>query len=226
MVKVACCWDDGVVNDIRLISLLKKYKAKATFNLCPGLMPEQTEVPRWLGKNELRWAFKGFVNGYVGLKDLKEVYGEFQVASHGWTHKVGTAPADEFIKDAVDARHYLEDLFQRECHGFAWPCGAYTQQSAKLLRDAGFRYGRTIEYTENVGATEDPLILKSSCHFQAYDFMCKFLDVKARGGVFYFWGHSYEMLDCDGLWAQLENKLDVISSDPEVEWIDVIDIVR
>ena len=31
MVKVACCWDDGVVNDIRLISLLRKYKAKATF---------------------------------------------------------------------------------------------------------------------------------------------------------------------------------------------------
>ncbi|MBR2374434.1 MAG: polysaccharide deacetylase family protein [Lentisphaeria bacterium] len=226
MVKVACCWDDGVVNDIKLISLLKKYNAKATFNLCTGLMPEQTDVPRWLGKGELRWTFKGFINGYVGLKDLKEVYGDFQVASHGWTHKVGTAPADEFIKDALDARHYLEDVFQRECLGYAWPCGAYTPESAKLLKDAGFLYGRTIENTEHVGVTDTPMRLNSSCHFQAWDFMHKFQAVKERGGIFYFWGHSYELLECEDLWKQFENKLDMLSSDPEVEWIDVIDIVR
>ena len=34
------------------------------------------------------------------------------------------------------------------------------------------------------------------------------------------------MLDCDGLWDQLEQKLAFISGDPETEWIDVIDIVR
>ena len=34
------------------------------------------------------------------------------------------------------------------------------------------------------------------------------------------------MLDCEGLWKQFENKLDFLSSDPDVEWIDVIDIVR
>ena len=31
MVKVAQCWDDGVATDIRLIDILHKYNAKATF---------------------------------------------------------------------------------------------------------------------------------------------------------------------------------------------------
>ena len=38
MIKVAQCWDDGVATDIRLIEILRKYNAKATFNLCPGIM--------------------------------------------------------------------------------------------------------------------------------------------------------------------------------------------
>ena len=29
--KVVQCWDDGVVTDIRLIEILRKYNAKATF---------------------------------------------------------------------------------------------------------------------------------------------------------------------------------------------------
>ena len=36
-VKVAQCWDDGVCNDIRVTDILRKYNAKATFNLNPGL---------------------------------------------------------------------------------------------------------------------------------------------------------------------------------------------
>ena len=43
MIKVAQCWDDGVATDIRLIEILRKYNAKATFNLCPGLIPEKLE---------------------------------------------------------------------------------------------------------------------------------------------------------------------------------------
>jgi len=34
------------------------------------------------------------------------------------------------------------------------------------------------------------------------------------------------MLDSAGLWEQMERKLDFLSSDPEVEWVDVIDLVR
>ena len=226
MVKVACCWDDGVVNDIRLIALLRKYKAKATFNLNPGSMPEHTAVPRWRKLDEPVWSYNGFINGKVGLSEMKEIYEDFQVASHGWLHQGGSAPVDEFFKDAMDARKYLEDVFQRECRGYAWPCGDYTPQAAKRLQDAGFLYGRTTLYTEDVGVTDAPMHLNASCHHMDRLFCDKFRAAKAKNGIFYFWGHSYEMMDCDGLWNQLEQKLAMLAEDPEVQWIDVIDIVK
>ena len=48
MVRVACCWDDGMETDLRLIELLKKYHAKATFNLNPGLYyPDRRRTSGW-----------------------------------------------------------------------------------------------------------------------------------------------------------------------------------
>ena len=34
--RIMQCWDDGDVDDIRLVEILKKHGAKATFNICPG----------------------------------------------------------------------------------------------------------------------------------------------------------------------------------------------
>ena len=56
------------------------------------------------------------------------------------------------------------------------------------------------------------------------DFYTRYEAAK-KTGVFYFWGHSYEMLDYDRLWEQFEYKLQFISEDPDAEWADVIDIV-
>ena len=36
-IRVAQCWDDGVTDDIRLIEILRKHGAKASFNLNPAL---------------------------------------------------------------------------------------------------------------------------------------------------------------------------------------------
>jgi hypothetical protein len=49
---------------------------------------------------------------------------------------------------------------------------------------------------------------------------------KARGGVFYFWGHSYEMYQYDALWNRMDETLRYIADDPEAEWIDVVDLAR
>lgn len=224
MVKVACCWDDGVTTDIRLIEILRKYNAKATFNLCPGLAPQDTVASQWVSCTE---PGRGFRPGKVGLKDYPAVYGDFQVASHCWTHKnAGVVPDEEFMKDALDARKYLEDVFQRECTGFAWPCGRHTPVTEKLMAEAGFSYGRTTTYSDHVAPGDNPMALDSSCHFLAGDFHSRYLKAREENGIFYFWGHSYEIMDYDKLWAYVEEKFKVFADDPEVEWVDVIDIVK
>lgn len=226
MIKVAQCWDDGVVTDLSVLNICRKYNAKATFNLCPGAFAENRIEPSWVTGKCSTWNCKGFLGGRMGLRDLREVYQGFQVASHCWKHEnAGDNPDDVFLKAALDARHFLEDTFQQECRGFAWPCGKHTPETEHLLADAGFIYGRTVENDLDVTNTDNPLALKSNCHFMATNFWDLFEKAKKISPVFYFWGHSYEMLDYDKLIKQYELKIKLLSEDPEVEWIDVKDIV-
>ena len=229
MIKVAMCWDDGPSTDIRLASICRKYGAKATFNLCPKWIGAKTTLPTWQSQPQIGvWSHKGFQCGRVGLDRLHEVYDGFEVASHCMCHEtVGkNMPLNRFLKGAIDARKFLEDEFQKPCRGFAWPCGQYDDHSALGLQEAGFAYGRTTEQTVDPQIYAHPLILKSNGHFQDGNFWEKFEAAKANGSkFFYFWGHSYEMMDCEGLWNQLEEKIRLFSEDPDVSWANVIDIV-
>ena len=227
-VKVAQCWDDGVYTDLRLLEILRKYGAKATFNLNPGNAPEVTRNTSWttFAERSKRWNHLGFDAGKIATSDWKKVYGGFKVASHCWCHEgAGKVPDEVFVDSALRTRHFLEDLFEMPCPGFAWPGGWNTPETVKLLRDAGFAYGRTTEYTDDITQCDDLLSFKSNCHYQSGRFMDKYLHAKETSGVFYFWGHSYEMMDSEGLWDQLEQKIRFISEDPDAEWCDVIDLV-
>lgn len=42
--------------------------------------------------------------------------------------------------------------------------------------------------------------------------------------MFYFWGHSYEMMDDPKLWDEFESKIAFLSQDPRTEWVDVRDL--
>ena len=223
-IKVACCWDDGVYNDIPLTALLRKYNAKATFNLCPGRMEDNTSFNRWAPKGE-DIGHLGFISGRVGINQLREVYGDFQVASHCWFHD-NADELDVFMPSAIKTRQFLENVFQRECPGLAYPNGRFTKESADALRAAGFTYARTTRYTEAVSQNEDMLQLHSTCHFMDRCFYARYKQVKEGDGIFYFWGHAYEMLDSAQLWQQFENKLAFIAEDPDAEWIDVCDIPK
>ena len=48
MIKVAQCWDDGVATDIPLTEILRKYNARATFNLCPGRIGKEDPEVEWV----------------------------------------------------------------------------------------------------------------------------------------------------------------------------------
>ena len=94
---------------------------------------------------------------------------------------------------------------------------------AGLLAEAGFRYGRTTANLSDVTSNDNPLALASSCHFLNWQFWKIFEEAK-KTGVFYFWGHSYEMMEYPPLWERFEQKIRALSEDPEVEWVDVIDL--
>ena len=167
----------------------------------------------------------GFQPGRVGLDNYIKVYGDFKVASHCWKHEVaGRCPHEEFMEGAIKAREWLENKFQRPCPGFAWPCSGITDETIADLKAAGFKYARATPNTVDLSENTDVMNLKPNCHFMARDFFDKYEQAKNGCGLFYFWGHTYEMLDYDRLYQQLEAKIKFISNDEEAEWIDVLDL--
>lgn len=225
--KVVQCWDDGVITDIRLTQLCRKYGAKATFNLNPGLMGDERGKSFWRTPGIHAWSFNGFCCGKLAKKDIAEIYQGFEVASHCWKHEnADSLPAEEWIIRAVEARKFLEDIVQKPCTGFAWPCGRTTPETVKALRDAGFAYGRTTKNSQQITMCEDTMLLPSNCHFQNGQFYELYEKAKEAGEeVFYFWGHSYEMYEYDKLWEQYEMKLKYITEDPDSQWANVLDII-
>ena len=220
MIKVAQCWDDGVLNDIKVTELCRKYNAKATFNLNPGKHNAASRITDG-------WQFRdtGYYPGKLAWNEVVSVYEGFEVASHGMSHfSAGVVDDKVFVADAVAARKVIEDLFQRECRGFAWPCGKYNDATVEMMKAAGFAYGRTTKYVEQVLPCSEPMTLHSNCHFMNENFWDIFEKAKPCG-VFYFWGHSYEMMDDPALWQAYEDKLKKLNEDPEVEWVNVIDLV-
>ena len=75
--KVLQSWDDGVVDDVRLTGLLRRYRARATFNLNPGLHRPGRSFSWRYGYKEV-WR--------LGRDELVEVYAGFEIANHSLTH--------------------------------------------------------------------------------------------------------------------------------------------
>ncbi len=58
-----------------------------------------------------------------------------------------------------------------------------------------------------------------SCHFLAPDFWTRY-EIAKEGGLFYFWGHSYELVS-ETMWMALENTVQRIDGDPDSAWGDL-----
>ena len=43
--KLVQCWDDGVTTDVRLVTLLRRHRVRATFNLNAGLHARKGRCP-------------------------------------------------------------------------------------------------------------------------------------------------------------------------------------
>lgn len=205
---VVQCWDDGVATDVRLADLLRRLGIPATFNLCAGLHAQR---PRF------GWMHQGTEVWRLGWKAMRDVYAGFTIANHSLTHpNLCELPIAAARHEIAAGRDRLQQFFGQPVTGFAYPFGAFNPAVAALVRETGHLYARTVGPADTPFPPADPMVFHPSCHFLAPEFWSRYENARRRG-VFYFWGHSYELVD-ESLWQAFEAQLLRMDEDPDACW--------
>ena len=216
MVKVVQSWDDGLVSDIRLIEIFRYHQAKATFCLNPGLHHD-TRSFGWRHENSEVWR--------LSIHELYHVYEGFEICSHSMTHPCLTDISYDQLQWEIKAsKQILEDIFHKPVHGFCYPFNAYNDFVKKIVRSSGYKWARGNQHHEDTLTPADPFEFHPSCHFLDHDFWDKYDRLKLTNGVFFFWGHSCELIS-EGMWHDIGEKIKGISLDPDAEWFFLDELI-
>lgn len=196
---ITLSYDDGVVQDIKLIEIMDKYGLKGTFNLNPGsYVPEDGERTRQ--------------NRRLKLSESIELYKDsvHEIAVHGYTHpffeKLDTC---EMIYEITEARKALEAQYGRITRGMAYPFGTYNDDVIDVLEKCHIAYARTVNNTYKFDFPQNWLTLHPTCQHSSQrleELITSFVEKPVRGGnaqMFYLWGHSYEF-DDNNNWDVIE----------------------
>ncbi len=212
--RVVQCWDDGIVNDIRLIEILRRHGARASFNLNPG---QHGSV-----RQEV-WRYKDtFPVDRLTWKELPSLYEGFTIANHTLNHPwASRIKTEEWRYEVTEGRRRLQDHFGQPVLGFAYPFGDRTEETGSIVADTGHLYARTCGKVTPCFPPRDPMDFAPDCHQSDPLFWTRYEQAKQEpGGVFYFWGHSYEFTN-EEEWEAFENKVSRITADPDGVWTDL-----
>lgn len=181
-------YDDGKVQDKRLVAIFNKYGIKGTFNLNYGLFGEPPRMP---------------AEEMVGLYDGHEI------ATHTMTHPtIERCPLVEVAEEILEDRKGLEKWSGRIVRGHAYPNGSYSEEIKQLFKQLGIAYGRVVETNPDFSLPKDPLEWKATCHHndpKLMEYAKTFAEFQKSQylKLMYVWGHSYEFDNNDN-WNVIE----------------------
>lgn len=218
-------YDDGVVQDRRLVDLMRHYGVKGTFNLNSGLLGRDSSMT---------------INGKlvdvstITLHEIPVLYQSFEVATHAAEHSALIGSGSAALNEIMEDRKVLEKVVPYFVRGHAYPFGLYDENAVAMLMAAGIVYARTVNSTKNFELPGNFLAWNPTCHHNDSELMnlaqefCENEDIFGQPQLFYVWGHSYEF-DADQNWEVIETLLAYISGFKEKIWMatngDIVDYV-
>lgn len=220
-------YDDGKIEDIRLLEIFNKYGIKGTFNLNYGIMcQDQT------GQKHPR----------IPREQIRELYKGHEIATHTMTHPtIARCPLTEAAQELLKDRLGLESITGTPVRGHAYPNGSYSEEIKQLFRQLGVAYARVVEtrgvdldggILSSMGAfplPEDPMEWKATCHHNDPDLMRIaefFANYKKKQylKLMYVWGHSYEFAENDN-WEVIEEFCRYIGGREDIWYATNIEII-
>lgn len=208
-------YDDGKVEDIRLLEIFNKYGIKGTFNLNYGVMLEDQT-----GQKHPR----------LSKEQVKELYVGHEIATHSLTHPtIARCPLTEVAEEILEDRKGLEKLLGTLVRGHAYPNGSYSEEVKQLLHQLGIAYARTINSVADYALPTDPMEWNPTCHHNDPELMEKakfFAEFKKSQylKLMYVWGHSYEFAENDN-WEVIEEFCKYMGGRDDIWYATNIEII-
>ena len=206
---VTFSFDDGVMQDIRMIEILDKYGLKATFNLNSG---------RFGTKHPYQVNGRTVERTLIEPTQIKEIYKNHEVAAHTVGHFNLTELPDSCITWQVEEdRKLLERLTGQEIYCMAYPCGNVDDRVVSVIKNTSpIRHARTVVSTYAFELQKNLLLFNPTIHFRderLFDVAEKFLALQtSQPALFYIWGHTYELDSIDGAWERFEKFCFIIAN--------------
>ncbi len=208
-------YDDGVLQDIRLVKLLNKYGLRSTFNLNSELLGRKWSLVR----NGIT-----VCHDKVAPQDVRAVYAGHEVAAHTLTHPfLPDTEEKEIIRQVEEDRVKLSELCDYEVLGMAYPGGGINHdlRVEEIVRaNTGIRYARTTDATRNFSLQKDLICLDPTVYHIDTEEMFRlgeaFLALEPETpALFYVWGHSYEF-DAWQFWDRFEEFCRMMSGKADI----------
>jgi peptidoglycan/xylan/chitin deacetylase (PgdA/CDA1 family) len=173
---VTLSYDDGVIEDRRLVQILNRYGLKGTFHLNSSSLGREKN----LGAAEIATLFRGH-----------------EISAHSVTHPhLNIVPREQLAAELLEDRRALEALAGYPVRGMSYPFGTYSQKILDTLPALGIEYARTVESHGQFHLPDNLLLWHPTCHHgqnlaqKTEAFFTE--NPKGRPRLLYVWGHSYE----------------------------------
>lgn len=204
MKAVTFSYDDGCVQDRRMVEIFNKYNLKCTFNLNSERLGEA---------GTLDCGGITVDHSRIKAEDLRHVYAGHEVAAHTLTHPyVRHCEDPEILRQVEQDRLNLTELMGYEVVGFAYPGGGENNDDhiAQLIREnTGVLYARGVGGTGSFDLPANLYRITPSMNQQnplenVMALVEKFLALEpTTPQLLFLYGHSYS-LDAGDRWDEFE----------------------
>ncbi|MCR5214055.1 MAG: polysaccharide deacetylase family protein [Eubacterium sp.] len=208
-------YDDGRIEDRRLVEIFNKYGIKGTFNL--NSFEESNEL-----ENK-------YLNERIPVSEYKELYKGHEVACHTSKHPtIARCPDEQNLMQVLENRRDLERAVGYTVRGLAYPNGSVNEKLTQMLPYAGIRYGRTVKSTMDFAMPDNYMLWNPTAHHNNPDLYKLGEKFKALFKtqylyLMYVWGHSYEFTDKNN-WDVIEGFCQQMGGREDIWYATNIDI--
>ena len=200
-------YDDGVVQDRRLVALFNAHGIKGTFHINAGILDQGNRL---------------------GSAEVKTLYAGHEVSCHSFSHPfLERVPRTEVAREIFEDRKGLEALCGYPVVGMSYPMGTYNSEVIEIAKACGIVYSRSTRVSGGFGIPQDFMAWDATCHHrEMLEKGAAFLELNHYPlALFYVWGHAYEF-DNNNNWNEIEEFCKMMSNQDNIWYATNMEIYR